>query len=95
MIRHSARQLCCTFQPALRLSGRLLAEAENIAVRIFDVEVPARPRPFFKRLRDQRAAGAQFVMQRGCIAESDVRIEMLVPLAMSPVGYAVFGAALR
>src|SRR5262245_14841444 len=60
------------------LSGPLLAETENVPVRIFDVEIFAGPRPVFQALGNERAAHDEFVMQCGRIGDANVRVEMFV-----------------
>jgi hypothetical protein len=62
------------------------AEAQDVAVGILDVEIPARPGPVLQWPGDQRPAGAHLVIQYRRVADGDMRIEVLVLLAMGTVG---------
>ena len=83
-------------QTALRSGQRCyrLAEAEDVAVGILDVEVRVAPRPLLERRGDPRAARAQLLIERVDAAHGDVGVEVLVLLAVQPVGER-FGAHLR
>src|SRR5215472_5765961 len=65
-----------------RPSGGPFAEAENVAVRIFDVEIETRPRLLFKRLDNACLAFLQFVEQATDTLDGDERVQMFVLLAM-------------
>src|SRR6476646_5400721 len=59
-------------------SGILFAEAENVAVRIFDVKIKAGPGPGFKRLDHLGPTHLQLAEQTPNARHGNVRVQMFV-----------------
>src|SRR5688572_6186610 len=69
---------------SLQLGGRF-AEAQNVPIGIFNVEIPTRPWSLFQRLSDERSPRSQFIMQSRHANYPYVNVEMFMLLAMRPV----------
>src|SRR6185437_8743469 len=59
-------------------SGLPFTEAEDVAVRIFDVKIQAGPRLFFKRLDQLSATVFKLAEQSADAGDGDVRVQMFV-----------------
>src|SRR5436305_7642093 len=64
---------------------RSFAEAQNISVRILDVEVFTCPRPLFETSNDACSFGRQLLRQRLDPAHHDVDVEVFILLAVRTV----------
>src|SRR6185437_8301458 len=59
-------------------SGLPFTEAEDVAVRVFDVKIQAGPRLFFKRLDQLSATVFKLAEQSADAGDGDVRVQMFV-----------------
>ena len=76
---------CQFIQRFTRASGVLLTETEDVALRIFDVEIAACPGSFFEGLDNFSPARLQLAEQRLDTGHGNVRVQMLVLFPVRPV----------